>query len=114
MLLSLNVFAADLANGKKVWKKVNCALCHGPKGLGKAADLKKVKALKAVRIAGLDAAYIEKQVTMIQGKKRKSKHSAMMMTKVKKLTPKDIKDVAAYVSKMGGKPYKSAYGDQYK
>lgn len=112
VLMSFNVFAQDVSNGQKVWKKVNCALCHGAKGMGKADSIANVKALKAPRIAGLDAAYIEKQVTMIQGTKRKSKFTAMMMTKVKKLSPQDIKDVAAYVAKMGPS-YKSIYGDQY-
>lgn len=112
MLTSLSAFAQDLTNGAKVWKTVNCALCHGPKGMGKAAKITDIKALKAPRIAGLDQEYAIKQITMIQGKKRKSKHTAMMMTKVKKLTPKDIKDVAAYVAKMGDS-YKSIYGDQY-
>ncbi len=96
LLFSMNSFAGDIAKGKKAFKKVNCALCHNADAMGKAKD-GKVALLKGPQIAGLDEAYIVEQVTAIQNKKRKTKNTSMMMAKVKKLTPAEIKDIAAYV-----------------
>ncbi|CBW26964.1 putative cytochrome C [Halobacteriovorax marinus SJ] len=99
LLLSVNSFAGDIAKGKKLFKKVNCALCHNADGMGKAKN-GKIALLKGPQIAGLDAAYIVEQVTAIQGKKRKTKNTSMMMAKVKKLKPAEIKDIAAYVNSL--------------
>lgn len=89
-------FAGNIANGKKIFKKVNCALCHNANGMGKAKN-GKIALLKGPQIAGLDEAYIAEQVTAIQGKKRKTKNTSMMYAKIKKLKPAEIKDIAAYV-----------------
>ena len=97
LLSSLSSFAADKGLGKKVYKKVNCALCHGPKGMGKAKN-GKLAVIKGPQIAGLAADYIVEQMKAIKSKNRKTKYTTMMVTKIKKLTDKDIKDVAAYVS----------------
>ena len=95
---SFNAFAkGDKALGKKVYKKVNCALCHGPKGMGKAKN-GKFALTRGPQIAGLDAKYIVEQMKAIKSKKRKTKYTTMMVTKIKKLKDKDIKDVAAYVT----------------
>lgn len=95
---SLSTFAAgDKALGKKVYKKVNCALCHGPKGMGKAKN-GKFALTKGPQIAGLAPKYIVEQMKAIKSKQRKTKYTTMMVTKIKKLTDKDIQDVAAYVS----------------
>lgn len=96
LLLSMNSFGGNIANGKKLYKKVNCALCHNKDAMGKAKN-GKVALLKGPQIAGLDEAYIAEQVTAIQGKKRKTKNTSMMYAKVKKLKPAEIKDIAAYV-----------------
>lgn len=96
LFFSMNSFAGNIANGKKVFKKVNCALCHNKDAMGKAKN-GKIALLKGPQIAGLDEAYIVEQVTAIQGKKRKTKFTSMMMAKVKKLTATEIKDIAAYV-----------------
>lgn len=103
---SASVFAAgNVANGQKIYKKVNCALCHNADGMGKAKD-GKLAIVKGPQIAGLDEAYIVEQVEAIQSKKRKTKNTSMMWTKVRSLKPQDIKDVAAYVHQMTKTRYK--------
>ncbi|RZF22206.1 c-type cytochrome [Halobacteriovorax vibrionivorans] len=104
-LLSVSAFAGDAAKGKAIYKKVNCALCHNADGMGKAKD-GKLAIVKGPRIAGLDAAYIAEQVTAIKSKKRKTKYTTMMWTKIRGLSDKDIKDVAAYVSTMSKDKFK--------
>jgi cytochrome c553 len=103
LALTSSVFAGDKANGKKVYKKVNCTMCHKADGSGKAADASKIKMTKGPKIAGLDAKYAAEQITAIQSKKRKTKATAMMYAKVKKLSKKDIADVAAYIASLGPK-----------
>ena len=99
--ISMGTFAAgDKAKGKAFYKKVNCAMCHGPKGLGKAKN-GKLAVTKGPPIAGLDEKYIVKEMTAIQIKKRKSKYTTMMVTKIKKLSPQDMRDVAAYAASLG-------------
>ncbi|MFG1499420.1 c-type cytochrome [Halobacteriovorax sp. XZX-3] len=105
-LLSVSAYAGDAAKGKAIYKKVNCALCHNADGMGKAADVSKIAIVKGPRIAGLDAAYVAEQVTAIQSKKRKTKNTSMMWTKVRGLSAQDIKDVAAYVTTMSKDKYK--------
>lgn len=98
LFLSASATAAgDVANGEKVYKKVNCALCHNADGMGKASDVSKIAIVKGPQIAGLDAAYIIEQMTAIKSKKRKTKNTTMMWTKIRGLSDKDIADVAAYV-----------------
>lgn len=100
-----NSFSADSAAGKKIYKKVNCAQCHGKDGMG-TAKMKKgkldIKATKGPRVAGLSEAYLVEQLTAIQGKDkatlRKTKYTVSMKTKIKKLTEEDIKNLAAYVA----------------
>ena len=72
-------------------------IVHGPKGMGKAKN-GKLAVTKGPQIAGLAADYIVEQMKAIKSKNRKTKYTTMMVTKIKKLTDKDIKDVAAYVS----------------
>ena len=101
--MSFSSFAGDVANGEKLWnsKKLNCAQCHGKKGEGKAATADKIRAMKAPKIAGCDEKYIAEQLKAIGTKARKTKYTAMMMSRVKKLSAKEYADLAAYVSKMG-------------
>jgi cytochrome c553 len=118
LLMSLSSFSQDVKKGKKIFKKVKCSQCHNKDGMGKAKLSKKtgkirLNAMKSSRIAGLPAAYIEAQMIAIQAKSkdkkthRKTKYSASMKAKIKKLSPQDIKDVAAYVSTM--QPKKGEY-----
>ena len=99
LLFSISSFGGNIAKGKKLFKKVNCALCHNKDAMGKAKN-GKISMLKAPQIAGLDAAYIEEQVLAVQSKKRKNKNTTMMYAKIKKLTPAEIKDIAAYVNSL--------------
>jgi cytochrome c553 len=101
--LASSTFAGNKANGKKVYKKVNCTMCHKADGSGKAATTKKIRMTKGPKIAGLDAAYIIEQMTAVQSKKRKNRNTSMMYAKIKKLTKKEIADVAAYVASLGPK-----------
>ncbi len=95
--------ALAASDGEKVYKKINCAQCHGKDGLGKAPKKKdgswKLSGTKGPQIAGLDAKYIEEQMIAIKEKKRKSKYTTSMMVKIKKLTAEDIKALATYISK---------------
>lgn len=65
-----------------------CVSCHGLDGAGNAA-------LVAPRLAGLDAAYLRKQLQDYQSGQRQS---ALMLPTVAKLTEQQIADVAAYYS----------------
>lgn len=92
---------ADLENGKKVWKKINCASCHGNKAEGKAKTVDQINAAKGPHLAGLKEAYIVAQMKAVQSGEargdRPSKNTVSMKQKIKKLTDKDFADVAAYI-----------------
>lgn len=98
-LLPLCAVAGNKAKGKGVYKKVNCAMCHKADAMGKAKN-GKLAVTKGPQIAGLEAKYIVEQMKAIKTKKRKTKYTSMMVAKIKKLTDKDMKDVAAYVSSL--------------
>ena len=98
-LLPFCAVAGNKIKGKAVYKKVNCAMCHGADAMGKSKN-GKLAVTKGPQIAGLDSQYIIDQMKAIKSKKRKSKYTSMMVAKIKKLTDKDIKDVAAYVSSL--------------
>jgi mono/diheme cytochrome c family protein len=70
--------AQDAVNGEKTYK-AKCAACHGVSAEGKPA-------MKAPAIKGKSADEIQKQITT------SPKH-----TKVKNLTPAEVKDLAAYL-----------------
>ncbi len=91
--------AADAKEGEKVWKKINCALCHDKKGEGKAKGTPlKLNAMKGPPIAGLNEQYIVKQMTAIHDGSRKTAYTNTMKLKIKNLTPQDIENVSAYVA----------------
>lgn len=104
VLASMTASAGNVANGAKVFKKVNCAMCHNKDGMGKAKN-GKLGPTKGPRIAGLDEKYIVEQMNAIKSKSRKTKFTAMMYAKIRKLTDAEIADVAAHVAKMGS-PFK--------
>lgn len=108
LVLSSQIYAGDAKKGEATYKKVNCAQCHNADGMGKATP-DKVALLKGPRIAGLDEKYIVEQVTAIQGGKRKTKATAMMLAKVKSLSAGDIANVAAYVSTMSKDKHKGMH-----
>ena len=71
--------AQDSAHGEKTYK-AKCASCHGQGGEGKPA-------MKAPAIKGKSADEIQKQIST------SPKHAS-----VKKLTPAQVKDLAAYLA----------------
>jgi cytochrome c553 len=102
LMLTLNVQAGDAAKGKKLYKKINCAQCHGKKGLGKAKMKKgkwKLNPVKGPQIAGLDAAYIVEQLEAVKSGARKTKYTSSMKAKIKKYSKEDFENLAAYISK---------------
>lgn len=82
-------FAQDAAKGAELYKQ--CIVCHGDKGDGNPAQ-------KAPRIAGQHDWYILKQIQDIKaGVTRKN---PVMLPIVNKLSEQDMKDLAAYISKL--------------
>lgn len=105
LLLSLSAISADSKAGKKLYKKINCAQCHGKDGMGKAKFKNgkwKLGAVKGPRIAGLKKKYTIEQLIAIQGKdkatRRKTKYTTSMKAKIKKLTEQDFKNLAKYIA----------------
>ena len=83
------VNAQDAAKGAELFKQ--CIACHGDKGDG-------IPAQKAPRIAGQHDWYIVKQLQDIKaGVTRKN---PVMIPFVSKLNEQDMKDLAAYISKL--------------
>ena len=81
--------AQDAAKGAELFKQ--CIVCHGDKGDGVAAE-------KAPRIAGQYDWYILKQLQDIKaGVTRKN---LVMLPILGKLNENDMKDLAAYISKL--------------
>lgn len=78
----------QLESGHDLYKK--CVVCHGKRGEGK-------KSQNAPRVGGQFAWYLEKQITnMKEGVRVNEK----MLPYIKKLSESDIKDLAAYLSKI--------------
>jgi len=86
--IKIDLNTPQLVNGSKVYSK--CIACHGKDGAGKASQ-------KAPHIGGQFDWYLEKQ--MLDMKSGARINEAMNPT-LKGLTEADIKDVAAYVSKL--------------
>lgn len=101
VLFMFNAHAGDAAKGKKLYKKINCAQCHGKDGMGKAKKKKgewKLNPVKGPQIAKLNAEYIVAQLEAVKSGARKTKYTSSMKAKIKKYTTKDFQDLAAYVS----------------
>ncbi len=78
----------ELQNGSALYNK--CMTCHGKRGEGK-------KAQKAPAIGGQYDWYIELQVKNMQSGERVNK---VMNPYIKNLSEQDVKDLAAYISKL--------------
>jgi cytochrome c553 len=78
----------QLVNGNKLFGQ--CISCHGKGGEGKASQ-------KAPFIGGQYDWYIEKQLVDM---KSKTRPNPVMDAVLKALSPQDIKDLAAYISKL--------------
>ncbi len=86
---SLSSFAQDAAKGEILFKQ--CIACHGPKAEG-------IPAQKAPRLSGQHDWYILKQLQDIKaGVTRKN---PVMIPFLSKLNEQDMKDLAAYISKL--------------
>ncbi len=81
-----SVMAQDAARGQTIYN--TCIQCHGEKGEGNAD-------MKAPRIGGQHAWYIESSIKMFKSGERKN---PTMLPFIKNLNDTDIADVAAYVS----------------
>jgi cytochrome c553 len=79
----------QLVSGEKIYTK--CIACHGKGGEGKASQ-------KAAHIGGQYDWYIEKQ--LVDMKAGIVRVNEAMMPTLKGLSAQDMKDVAAYVSKL--------------
>ncbi|MDC1174891.1 c-type cytochrome [Bacteriovoracaceae bacterium] len=89
VVISLNIFSQDVVKGQALYS--TCIQCHGEKGLG-------LKEKEAPMIAGQYDWYIESSIIAFrEGKDRKN---PAMLPYIKNLSVQDIKDLAAYVSKM--------------
>lgn len=107
IMMSCLIFMANFSlakppmTGKQIYKKINCAQCHGKDGLGKAKIKKgklKLGPTKGPRIAGLSEKYLDEQISAIKEGKRKTRYTVSMKSKIKKLSSDDIKTLSKYVS----------------
>lgn len=83
-------FAAD---GAKLYAEKTCVACHG-------ADGKKTLMPDYPKIAGQNVKYIEKQMADIKSGARANGNSAAMKGVMVIVSDEEIKDIAAYVSKL--------------
>jgi len=75
-----------VANGKKPDVRA-CALCHLPTGDGHP---------ESANVAGLNPAYIQRQLRMFASGSRKNNRSPVMMAIAKGMTPDEMKQAAEY------------------
>ncbi len=93
--------AADeklVAAGEKLYRGGNkdkgiaaCIACHGPTGAGNPAA-------KFPKLSGQHAAYVEKAMKDFRSGKRKNDINKMMRSIAEKMSDKEIKAVASYIS----------------
>ena len=81
------IYAADLANGKKLARK--CTVCHGKLGLGRDPE--------TPHLAGQPAFYLEKSLMDYQTGKRSDRRMSLM---ARPLSKEDIKDLAAWFASL--------------
>jgi len=89
-LICGSVFAGD---GAKLYVEKTCTACHGKDG-------KKPLMPDYPKIAGQNVKYIEKQMADIKSGARSNGNSAAMKGVMVIVSDEEIKDLAAYVSKM--------------
>lgn len=89
--VSLNAFAADIANGEALTKKYNCAACHG-------ADFTKAIDPSYPKLAGQHADYLRQaMIAYKRGAGTNGRNNAIMAGQVQPLSNKDMADIAAYL-----------------
>ena len=96
-VVSMSAFAGgNVANGKALAAKQNCAACHG-------ADFNKPIDPSYPKLAGQHAEYLEHAlVAYKRGEGRNGRNNAIMMGQVKGLTNADLADLAAYLHSLPG------------
>jgi cytochrome c553 len=90
------VHAADIAKGKELVEKNNCAACHG-------AGLKAPVAAAYPKIAGQDQDYLYyalKSYTVNNA--NVGRNNAIMQSQMKPYSDKDLRDMAAYIASLPG------------
>jgi cytochrome c len=85
--------AALAADGAKLFQEKTCWSCHGKDG-------KKTILPDYPRIAGQNVKYIERQMLDIKSGARANGNSAAMKGVMELVSEAEIKDLAAYVSKL--------------
>ena len=84
---------AQAGDGKALYAEKTCTACHGKEG-------NKALMPDYPKIAGQNEAYIVKQMTDIKSGARANGNSAAMKGVMVLVSDQDIKDIAAYVSKL--------------
>lgn len=84
---------AQAGDGKKLFAEKTCTACHGAAG-------NKTLMPDYPKIAGQNEAYIIKQMTDIKTGTRANGNSAAMKGVMVIVSDEEIKDIAAYVSKL--------------
>ena len=93
-LVSINAFAADIANGEALAKKYNCASCHG-------ADYAKPIDPSYPDLAGQHADYLATAMAAYKrGDSVNGRVNPIMSGQVAALSGKDMKDIAAYLASL--------------
>lgn len=85
--------SAVAGNGAKLYAEKTCTACHGPKG-------NKPLMPDYPKIAGQNEAYIVKQMMDIKSGARANGNSAAMNGVMVLVNEQEIKDIAAYLSKL--------------
>lgn len=84
---------AQAGDGKALYAEKTCTACHGKEG-------NKTLMPDYPKIAGQNEAYIVRQMTDIKSGARANGNSAAMKGVMVLVSDQDIKDIAAYVSKL--------------
>lgn len=89
--------AGNIAKGKELVEKNNCAACHG-------AGLKAPIAPAYPKIAGQypDYLYYALQAYKVDGNSMVGRNNAVMQSQVKQFSNKDLRDMAAYIASLSG------------
>ncbi|HZG21845.1 MAG TPA: cytochrome c [Herbaspirillum sp.] len=95
--LSQTAAAADVANGRALVEKYNCASCHG-KDYNSPIDP------GYPRLAGQHADYLKHALTAYRrgDSAMNGRNNAIMSAQAKPLTDRDINDIAAYLHSLPG------------
>jgi len=92
-LVFVGAAATAAADGAKLYAERTCLACHGK-------DAKTPLLPDYPRLAGQNAAYIEKQMTDIKSGARANGNSAAMRGVMELVSADDIREIADYVSKL--------------